>query len=104
MIIMRKYLIYFKKEKNSNPYYSSNKKLLECSNVVKELLKDDNFIIDRWIGGHRSKIKDDCQVFIHIKENIKVDVNLIQKRLTDLSNKYNCNFTEIEVEYNAGQI
>ncbi|MEA5012003.1 MAG: hypothetical protein VB100_09835 [Angelakisella sp.] len=55
--------IFFPREPDANPYYTSNQQLHNCSLLVLELLKAQVPVL-RMQGGHRSGLKDDCQLTV----------------------------------------
>ncbi len=79
--------IYYEREKNSNPYYLSQKGLSNLSELLEILVGDEfNATILRWQGGARSGLSSLCTALVALdfsKEEIA-------KTIEPLCQKYGC--------------
>ncbi len=82
--------MYYPKDEDANPYYSNNQKLNQCSKMVRELLKNELFIVKKWDGGHRSLIDNDCEVKLILSKQAKASMDNITGILDGLSDTYQC--------------
>ena len=64
--------IFFPREPDANPYYTSNRQLGQCSLLVKELIQKGVPVLS-WQGGHRSGLRDDCQITVQSRSTQTLD-------------------------------
>lgn len=58
----RRICFFFSRDPDANPYYTSNQKLLDSCRVSASLGELPGVEVERWEGGHRSGLEEDCRL------------------------------------------